>query len=301
MRNKEYFRDEIKTLIIAHLPSSYSNAEVNITDVAKNNTTRMGLSIKRNGDYITPLLYIDDLCDSYICGDKTIDECLSEIADKYVNAMKDAKSSSIETEMITDWDKVKSLIKPKLVSINSPIVKDRIHKELNDMAVVYYVNIGLIGDSTATVPVTTTLADVWGKSLADIHNVAMENCDEPVVRSISEILMEDMIEDGMPRELAEIMFESMNVPLICVTNKSALNGAICLFKAIDELVERCGDTFYVIPSSIHEVLIYPTSEDMTVEEIKQMVVSINANDIPDEDILTDSVYLYSNGTLTIAA
>ena len=51
------------------------------------------------------------------------------------------------------------------------------------------------------------------------------------------------------------------------------------------------DGYYILPSSIHEVLLFP-DKSLSAQELKQMVVEVNATVVESEDKLTDSVYYY---------
>ena len=61
---------------------------------------------------------------------------------------------------------------------------------------------------------------------------------------------------------------------------------------IEEFSNRIKSNLYILPSSIHEVILIPFNEDFSVEELKEMVKEINTTKVPDNEILSDSVYIY---------
>lgn len=63
------------------------------------------------------------------------------------------------------------------------------------------------------------------------------------------------------------------------------------------------DDYYIIPSSVDEVLIMPCSLGMAVDDIKQMIYSVNheSGTVAEEKILSDSLYLYRKGSLEVVA
>ena len=87
---------------------------------------------------------------------------------------------------------------------------------------------------------------------------------------------------------------------IAVTNREGFLGASVLVYpgVIEELTERCGGAFYILPSSIHEVLALPMSSEFDVADLTNMVRSINAGMLDSSDILSDSVYRYDPDTNT---
>lgn len=70
-----------------------------------------------------------------------------------------------------------------------------------------------------------------------------------------------------------------------------------MFSYIEELLfdfaykQNCD--FYILPSSIHEVLLVPVSYFQEMERLKDMVISINQTDLSQDEILSNSIYLYS--------
>ena len=78
-------------------------------------------------------------------------------------------------------------------------------------------------------------------------------------------------------------------------NRMKLFGAAVLL--YDGLLEKIADqikkNFFILPSSIHEVILIPDDEDQEAEELWKMVCEINATQVEPEEVLTDSVYYFS--------
>ena len=77
-----------------------------------------------------------------------------------------------------------------------------------------------------------------------------------------------------------------------------INGAACI---IDDniqkmIAEKVGGDYFVLPSSVHEVLIMPKSEDMDPKELRNMVQDVNATQVAEGEILSDQVYGYDAKT-----
>ena len=61
---------------------------------------------------------------------------------------------------------------------------------------------------------------------------------------------------------------------------------------MNEIVETFGE-FFILPSSIHEVLIVPAKPGMTAENLENIVREVNTTQVQLEDKLSDYVYIYS--------
>ena len=57
---------------------------------------------------------------------------------------------------------------------------------------------------------------------------------------------------------------------------------------------KAGGDFFILPSSIHEILIVPDNGKMHVEDLQNMVKEVNMNEVDYIDQLTDSVYHYDH-------
>ncbi len=59
-----------------------------------------------------------------------------------------------------------------------------------------------------------------------------------------------------------------------------------------EIGDRIQDDFFVLPSSVHEVIIVPASSGAGQEDLEAMVREINTTQVLPEEILSDRVYYY---------
>ena len=89
--------------------------------------------------------------------------------------------------------------------------------------------------------------------------------------------------------------------LYVATNEHRANGAIVML--YDEVLEKFaawtnGD-FYILPSSVHEVLVMTKDSDFTPEELSRMVREVNQNEVNPEEWLGNSVYEFLGETGTL--
>ena len=69
-----------------------------------------------------------------------------------------------------------------------------------------------------------------------------------------------------------------------------------LYKEYLEIVaERMNGDFYILPSSIHELLAVPVS-NTGLEQLREMVKEVNDNVVAPEEILGYEVYRYNRET-----
>ena len=85
--------------------------------------------------------------------------------------------------------------------------------------------------------------------------------------------------------------EAIEKPMFCLTNKDKMNGASLLLQEdIRKQIGEClGSDYFVIPSSIHEVLILPDNGIFQVPELNAMVKEVNETKVEREEQLSDKV------------
>ena len=113
----------------------------------------------------------------------------------------------------------------------------------------------------------------------DIAKAVQNTINNAVIGNIWTI----MFGDGVP--IDEYELEDMNI----LTNIGKNNGAGILFctKFLSRIKEKFGTDFYIIPSSIHEVMIVPFGDGITLESVTEIINVVNVNCVDDADYLGD--------------
>ncbi len=85
--------------------------------------------------------------------------------------------------------------------------------------------------------------------------------------------------------------------LYVCTNDSGMFGAAVMLmgSVIKKIAERLGGSIYILPSSIHEIIIIPRTEEYDLKMLKETVQAVNSTVVNDCDYLSDSVYSYDAG------
>src|SRR5699024_7535782 len=83
-----------------------------------------------------------------------------------------------------------------------------------------------------------------------------------------------------------------------LTNRMRSYGAACIaYPYIPGMIgETLGSDYYILPSSVHEVMIVPACGGLDGEELEEMVREINATQVAEEEVLSDHIYYYERRT-----
>ena len=70
---------------------------------------------------------------------------------------------------------------------------------------------------------------------------------------------------------------------------------------LNQFAETVGSDFYIIPSSVDELILLPDMEGMDAETLNEMVKQVNYEVVSEEKQLSDHVYRYRKETKEIVS
>lgn len=249
---------------------------------------------------VTPAVYFDGEYENYKNG-KPMEMILSDMGEIYSEALANAPKFNMDlTDKSSIMDKV--MCNVLNMSENRNRLKEMMYMPLGcDLALMYSIYM----DSEARAPITKQFAEEVGFSLDELHTLAMENTPKyfpPIMRNLTDIAM------GM--NSSKNVFENshgeeMNKDLYVLTNDETVFGATTLFyPEMKELLgEMLGGNFYVLPSSLHELILVPEDFGIGLDELKYMVRNANETVVDPVDKLSDEVFHFDveRGELSIAS
>lgn len=287
------------------------NEKVSVNRIEKNNGVFLdGLVIKKDDVDTTPVIYLNNYYEEYK-KDENLDTCLNQIMEAYRNAKL---NEEINISNVTDWSKIRDSIRMMVVNyeMNVGILENTPHEKFLDLAVVYYVNLTESEEGNASVRITNQIISLWDINEETLKIKAYDNMlryDYPIIESMENIMKEmmrsnfmDLIDDndkdmdplidGMFNELVADNVGKMYV----LSNKRKNRGAsgILCEEALKNFANKLGKGFYILPSSIHELIFVPYDESYSVKELRNMVVEVNSSEVAEDEVLSNKVYLFDD-------
>ena len=272
---------------------SQGEIRTEICNTLKNNgVEKCGLLISKKGESLAPNFYLQHQYDIWRNGESTLDEIIDSICENYTQELQ--KNRIIEEALDFRWENFQQEVYMRLIGRekNALLLKDVPYEEYLDMALVYYYVIPVSDDTQGVLLLTQEHLKMLGITQEELHRKAKENTQEklfPVISGLDEIILrlgavkEDFIPDGENRPFMYIM-----------TNAKASFGAVCMtfHRELEQFSNEIKNSFYILPSSVHEVILVPDYRAVTVEAFSHMVKEINETHVEDTEVLSDSVYYY---------
>ena len=285
---------EFATYVAEHLfdarPELKKNHEVEVKEMIKNNSTVLtGLIIKEVESNIAPTIYMNSGFEMYRDGTQ-----MEELIEGYLRTYETNKlDNNVSVEFFTDFEQAKERLTMKLVNAekNRERLKKLPHYLLGDLALIFQVQVEAAEFGTATITVQSEHINMWKKEIATLFDNAKRNMSkkQPVrIQSMFDVL------SSMMGEITEEMFEEINLQMYVLSNETKINAAsgIIFTEKIQEFADVHEANLFILPSSIHELILIPDSGELDVEYLANMVREINATQVPPEEVLSDKVYYY---------
>ena len=282
---------------------SDADTKVTVTEVRKNNgVKKRGIMLRKKDGNVAPTVYLEEFYRDYQRG-KSLEETAHTILEIYHH---NCVVSGFQVERFRDYQQMKSQIVYRIVNYDKNIenLKDSPYIQFMDLAIVVYVEFPVDGITSGAVLVKNEHLELWGVTKEEVLKQAAENTPklmQPQIKKMEDTIRELFaIGEGEETKEFEIFMNEMRenemrIPMYVLTNQKNLYGAACmLYEGVLEMFsQELGEDVYILPSSVHEVILVPASIAFPVKELKEMVKEINETQIPKEEVLSETIYKYS--------
>lgn len=293
----EGFKEKLVEDLKEKLEDAGIDAKLSFNTVKKLNDSYEAVTITPADSNLGMNLPIEKFYEAYEDG-RSYEEVVDKAMDVIENGIQDKPNFNIED--ITDYSKMKQTLAMEVVSAeaNKEMLETVPHKMMEDMAVVYRFVLSSDEDGRASVLVTNQMLETMGVTPEQLHADAMEIAPQlkPVeIKGMTEVLTELMgVEQAEMMGMAPLAPEDEQMYVASVPDKVHGAGVLAYENFMDQAAERAGGDFFILPSSIHEILIVPDDGNVKLADLEAMVREVNATQVAPEDKLTDSVYHYDS-------
>ena len=256
---------------------------------------------------IEPTFYYDYLYELY--EDKSIDE----IADYIIDLRNSHKGTDLafNVKEFRYFENIKDDIYCAFANkeLNKELLKEIPYVDFCDLAIIFKVR---VVDNNACITITNNCLNEWNVTIDDLVKCVFENKH----KLESNNMLLDMQEFMYKLTKAEMDIKEIdNVEIdndfsiepcgiYVFSNNERLDGASMIYthkECLKNLATERNCDLLILPSSRHEVLIHEISDITDFDYMRDMVQSINQDNVSDKDFLSDNIYIYNkeNDTITI--
>ena len=267
------------------------DVKLKIWNAVKNNgIQKTGLVFMKDQETMSPAIYLEEYYRQFEQG-KRIEEIVTAIIGLYQEIHYE---QTWKGEDISDYNRIKEVIAYRLIGQerNHALLSEVPHCCYLDLAIVFYLLLEVEQHGTATMLVRDEHLKMWGITREELIKQAEENTSRLLPVEFCSI--ESAIRDLSIMEGEEIEEEYLIKPkhMYVLTNEiRSFGAAVILYpETLRKLKTVLNESFYVLPSSVHEVIIVAESISMNSVELEEMVTEINETQVENEEILSNCVY-----------
>ena len=290
-RSLQEFAEAVRAELAYQLSDIYPEIRPEIQQVEKTNgASYLGVRIDRGDGQAAPVINVEPYYQEAAGG-----EPFRQVMDRLVYNAADILQNipEISTDHVRQYAEMKDNIIMQVIPIrgNEELLAGMPHREMEDMAVICRAMLGKNEQGEMSFLVTNPILQEYGISqeqlFADAAATALEN-NMYSVKPLFSVLAE-MTPFGADEPVPE-----MDNGLYVATNTQKMFGAGVI--AQPDFMEKAGEimkgNFFILPSSIHEVLLLRDDGQTDFRSLEMMVKEINASQVAPHERLTDNVYHY---------
>lgn len=289
---KQEFTEDLKEKLYER---GVDDVQMRIHNVEKTNQSYESLTVVQGESNIGVNFNIENAFAEY---ERTGDYA-SVLAESTISIMNGIENMpAVDASDLTNYDAMKDKLSVEVISAeaNAELLKKIPHENIEDMAVVYRFVLESNDEGRSSILVTNDMIDRMGVTPEQLKSDALENAPEirpAVIQGMNEVMKEMMGQEvfemmGIPEQTEEMMY------VATVPDKNSGAGVLAYQDFMDQAAEKIGGDFFILPSSIHEILLVPDDGQKIADELRAMVVDVNATQVRPEEKLTDNVYHYDS-------
>ena len=289
---KQEFAEDIKEKLSQ---KGYGEVETNFHNIEKTNQNYEAISVVPAGGNIGVNYNIENAFASYEhSGD--YEGVLASATGAIASGLDQVPVVNVNALMNYEIMKEKLSVEVISAEVNEELLAKVPHDRIEDLAVVYRFIMESNEDGRASILVNNDLNERMGVTHEQLRADALENSPEirpAVIQGMNEVMKEMMGPEayemfGIPDDTEEMMF------IATVPDKNSGAGVLAYQDFMDQAAEKIGGDFFILPSSIHEILLVPDDGQKGADELKAMVMDVNATQVSPEERLSDNVYHYDS-------
>lgn len=253
-------------------------------NIKNNNKKHWAIIVSGQDERVVPSIGLEYFYNRYINNEFSLGEVVEEVIDIY-----NSHKNEINIEDVLNEENIINNSYCKLINreCNKQLLQSVPHFDFLDLSIVFYTMINDDAEFCQTMIINNSLLDMLKITKESLYKIAIKNTYQNLgikYFNINEVLYE-IVPDA--ENLSDI-------DMYVLTNNRKFQGAISMMdmETLQNISKEFDSNLIILPSSIHEVIIIPFQEDISLGFCKEMVTEINNTEVDREDILSNSVYLY---------
>lgn len=303
MLSYESFKKRVMKEFLDYMPERYSGCELELRQVPKVNMCLTGVVLKPKGfkgSYCSPTFYMESMYDQYLNCD-SFEKVMANQAIYLEESLKFLPEDILNIDLASLKDKI--VFQVVNTRENKAMIDLCPHRDFLDLTIVYRVIINVDSTGVSGFLITNDIAEADGLSEKLLYRLAKKNTkklfpfkSERIEETMGRLMRKWGADD---KEVDESFPDLDTIPanerVYVVSNDYEFFGANALLykEVIGKVVDSIGTDCYVLPSSVHDLVILSTETFKESAKLIDLVKQTNMEHVRASERLSDSIYRYS--------
>jgi len=309
MLSYESFKKRVMKEFLDYMPERYADCELELRKVPKVNMCLTGVVIKpkgKKGSYCSPTFYLERMYDQYKNCD-SFEKVMANQAIYLEESLKYLPDDILKIDISSMKDKI--IFQVVNTNENKEMIDLCPHRKFLDLTIVYRVIIKIDDTGVSGFLITNDIAEAEELTEKVLYQLAKKNTkklfpfkSERIEETMGRLMRRWGADD---REIEESFPDIDNIPanerVYVLSNEYEFFGANALLykDVIGKVVKNIGTDCYILPSSVHDLVILSTDAFKESGKLINLVKETNNDHVRVSERLSNSIYRYNivNGSL----
>ena len=265
----------------------------------RNGQIRHGIVFKNSRTNTAPTIYLEEFYAYY----QTTGN-FSEVIDILTCQYSSLPVIQVDEQELSDFSQAKNLIIMKLINTekNLAFLKTVPHVPFHDLSIVFYRILKMEREKIIDMVINNELLKKWNTNVETLHAHALSNYPRLLPVKFT-FLKHQLLNMGI--SCHKLMPEPYGTPdkrtdenfdndLFLLSNEKMTHGAVLITckNLMDAIGDFFGENYYILPCSVHEVLLMPESKVSSKVFLDMIIQEVNQTEVEPEDYLSDHAYFF---------
>lgn len=233
-----------------------------------------------------------------------LDDVVDSIIDDLERELPAALNDIADNMNSWDWVKDKLVLSLYNTELHKNYLKDKVYETIDDLALTPRIFVNVNSEEIASTLIDYHMLKNWDVTKEEVMQQAKISAPQLLPLCIVDVeslflrFPNKNIIDINNQKISDVIYDPS---MYAITTNLETTGASIFYEGVlDELSNVFGGFFFIIPSSLCEVLVMPGDKSMSPEELSEMIKSVNnSNDIiKPKEILANHGYVYYHGKIS---
>ena len=261
----------------------------------KNGQLLLGVTVVPKGQDMAPCIYVEPYLPpdpAQLSGHEIWEQVAERMAKDFRYALEVIEPDQVKL-FDAAWLEEKLVLELVNKEKNLSLLKNNTYKEFMDLAAMLRWEM-VCGNRVGSAAISEQVVREWGRSVDELYDIALANCMKKYPARIEPLR-------NVLDEMSRGLLTDVDSPFYYVGTERGVQGSIAILYpgVLKEIYEKMGEPYYIIPSSINELLALPVGAEDETGYLMDLIHEINSHMLDKTEVLTDALYRYRVETDTL--